>query len=262
MPKETLTASFTGFGPKLLANVALVCLVVLSSWRVVDLFVVYVVEIAVLLLVYAVAALFAQRPLVAEGRNLTLPGVSRQQGRDESRWGGDPWTVTLSDALPPLYPRNVRLVWMSLVWGFGFLALPVLALEYTVTPTSKRGALLLGTVFVLTALHIRTLRREYFGRKHHERMSVHMVLEVPGRVVAFWAIALALLVVLGGASLFALYAIQTQTGVELLDELVFVAQGIVICGKSAVDWLRYQAETASDPNALAAWFRPEDPLSE
>lgn len=253
--------SSVGFVPTLLSNLLPVAGILWFDWQVSDLFTVYWVEIWVLLVVYCGAALFAQQPLVSKGRTLTLPGVHRQQTRNESRWGGEPQTVTLLESIPPVYPRNFRLVRMTFLWGAGFLLLPLL--EFGGAMASSFSLSLFGTAAAMMVSHALDLRREFFARRQYEELSAHMVLEIPGRLVMFWTIYLAVLVFVGGIILVTVGALSQQGGLTLPEGVsVLIFQSMVVVGKLGIEWSKYRAEHDPEPSGFATWFLPEDPRTE
>lgn len=252
------SSSYFGFVPTLLSNLLPVGGIVWLGWQVSDLFAVYWVEIWVLLFVYGIAALFAQKPLVAKDRTLALPGVSRQKGRNESRWGGEAKRISVTESLPPIYPRNFRLVRMTIIWGVGFLLLPLL--RFTSAITSSLSLPLLGTAVAMALSHSVKIRREYFAQEKYKTMSAHMVLEIPGRLIIFWTIYVAALLVIGGGILVGVGAIAYETGFDFPNSTpIVVFQAAIVFGKIGIEWSKYRAENESEPEGFSTWFLPENP---
>ncbi|SFR53077.1 DUF6498-containing protein [Halogeometricum limi] len=245
------------FAPTLLSNLLPLVGVVALDWRVVEVLTIYWLELGTTFLVYGVAALFARRPVVLDGRNLHLPGVSRDTDR-RGKWERDPSSVALPGPLPPVYPRNLRLVRMSLIWGFGFLALPLFG-NWGLVGDVLSPALAL-TALAMVASHLDQLRREYFGEKQYEEMSAHMVLEIPGRLLFFAACYLALVGSAGIVlALFAVGVDDSNTVLLTAFEAELAVVTVVVFGMLFVEWSRFRAEHDPDPSGLATWFLPENP---
>lgn len=220
---------------------------------------VYWLEIGTTFVVYGGAALFAQCPVVLEGRDLYLPGVSRHAERRE-KWEQEPNPVELPGQLPPIYPRNLRLVRMSLIWGFGFLVFPLIGENFALVKEVLSPSLAL-TALAMIISHLVQLRREFFGKAQYEEMSPHMVLEIPGRLLFFAAVYVALITVVGGGVLvFLLLLVQEATGAAVPDFDLSLRFAIaMVLGKIAVEWSRFRAENEENPTGFATWFLPEDP---
>ncbi|WP_049970199.1 DUF6498-containing protein [Haladaptatus cibarius] len=259
---ENTPASRVGFAPTLLANLLPLGGIIWLDWRISELFAIYWIEIWILLFTYGSAALFAQRPLIAKGRTMTLPGVSRDKARDESRWGGEPRTISLFESLPPMYPRNFRLTGLSLVWGIGLLVQPVLMFDNTLNLLSTHSLSLAGTAVAIAGSHLFELRREFFADRQYEEMSAHMVLEIPCRVIFFAFCYVMCLLFVGVLCLLAIGAIIQQTNLHIPDEAVVLSfVTLVVLGKVFIEWSKYRAETEPNPNGFATWFLAEDPRS-
>ncbi len=245
-----------GFAPTLLGNLLPLVGTLAFDWRVTELFVVYWAELWVFLFVYAALAAFARRPVVAADRHLTLPGVSRAAGRKETRWTGDPRTVSLP-WLPPVYTRNLPLVGHTLVWGAGLLTVPVLASGYGET---LLGAVSLPLALALAGITLSRLldARTFLGAGRHETMSAHMVLEIPAREVAF-AFCYVLFVLAFGTFTFVGVALVLGGSPVGGTVVVTLFVGALVLGRTAIDYSRHRAERADDPSGFAAWFVPEDP---
>lgn len=248
----------TEFLPVLASNLLPLVGVLLLDWQFVTVIAVYWVEIAVTFVVYGVAGLFAQRPVVLDDREVYLPGVSRTAERRE-RWDREPDAVGLPGGLPSVYPRNARLVGLSLVWGFGMLAvvtLPVPALRAAL----GAGSVLLAAA-AMTLSRLEDLRRGFFAKRRYEQLSVHQVLEIPGRLLVFAACYLAVVVVFGGGTVVGLALLAREAVGYTLPEGAYVLLfgASMVAGKIAVEWWRFRAENEAVPTGFAAWFRPEDP---
>lgn len=186
-----------------------------------------------------------------EGRNLYLPGVSRHAERPE-KWEREPNPIELPGSLPPIYPRNFRLVRMSLLWGFGFLVFPLIRENFALVEEVISPPLVFTALAMLVS-HLVQLRREFFAEQQYEEMSAHMVLEIPGRLLFFAAIYVALVTVVGGGTLLSLlFVVQEATGI-LIPEfgLGIPFAAAMVIGKLMVEWSRFQAEHEQSPTGFA-----------
>lgn len=247
------------FLPTLVLNLVPAFGIFVFDWRVLEVLAVYWVEMATSFVVYGGAAVFAQRPVVVEGRDVYLPGVSRNAERPE-KWDQEPNPVELPGRLPPLYPRNLRLVSMSLIWGFWFLTFPLIKESFALVEEVLSPSLALAALAMMISQLVQ-LRREFFGKAQYEEMSPHMVLEIPGRLLLFAIVYISLVTVVGGGVLvYLLVLIQEATGIAVpnLDFWLWFATAMVL-GKIAVEWSRFRAENEENPTGFATWLLPENP---
>ncbi|ELZ44766.1 hypothetical protein C463_07417 [Halorubrum californiense DSM 19288] len=230
------------------------------GWRVGELLAVYWIEVAVLVVAHAAAAMFAERPIRLEDRSFYITGYDEDAERDEV-WERDPEPIRLVSWLPPIYRRNFRVVRRSL-GIFAFMLFPLFpvgwdALSY-LTPTVG-----LATLSVCGA-QVAEVRREFFAERAYEEQSPYMVVEAAQRVVFFYFVV----AVLTGVSVTAgiavieaalapglLDAVADAVGVEvlLLPYLLPIA-----LGKATVEWSRRRAFLEDDPDGIATWFTGED----
>jgi hypothetical protein len=252
------TVGLVEFFPTLVSHLLPLVGILLFDWRFVELFAVYWIEIAVLFTVYAGAALFAERPIVLDDRDIYLPGVSRSEERDE-KWNREPRPVSVFGGCPPIYPRNARLVGLTLVWGFGLLVVLTLPTPGLRTALASESILITAGAMMVSRLY--DLGRYFFGRRRYTELSAHQVLEVPGRVLVFVLCYLAVVGLVGGGGLVFLAVVARDvSGYVLPDSVYVVSFGLaVVGGKIAVEWWRFRAENATDPTGFAGWFRPEEP---
>jgi len=252
------------FVPVVLSNLLPLVGVVVLDWNLVQVLATYWIEMAVMLVVYSGAALFAERPIVLDGRDLYLPGVSDETELGE-KWDGDPRRVHLPGSLPPIYPRNGFMIFMSLLFGAFWVAIPVWG-EFEYLPVASAvSPTVLVAAFGIGVSQLAEIRREFFGQRRYEEMSVHMVLEIPLRVIVF---AGGLLLVLHVVGILVLVAIHQLVG-PWVFETVLTGRVIAICyalvvilAMLAVEWSRFWASREPDPGGLADWFTPEDPREE
>ena len=83
------------FLPGLVLNAGLVVAVVVFGWSLLEIAVVYVLEVAVINLVYLAVALFTPQPI---------------EDLDEERWNTAPTPIQPIPQIPPVYLRNARFV--------------------------------------------------------------------------------------------------------------------------------------------------------
>lgn len=246
-----------GFTPTLLANCLPLVGIGLLGWRVPAVLAVYWLEMATAFLAYGGAAMFAARPVVLEGREeFVLPAVGRESER-AGKWEREPNPIELPGSLPPVYPRNLRLVAATLFWGFGLLVVvPLVAAPAAVGRVLSLP--LVATAATVLGSHLLDLRREFFSGGRYAEQSAHVVLEIPARLLAFASIYLAVAAVVGGVSLLIAVALLAEFGLTPPDAGVLFGVAMV-GGKLLAEWGRFRAEHADDPGWLGRWFLPEDP---
>jgi hypothetical protein len=238
--------------------------VVAFGWRVGELLAVYWIEVAALVLAHAAAAMFAERPIVLEGRSFYITGYDEDAERDEV-WEREPEPIHLVSWLPPVYRRNARVVRRSL-GVFAFLLFPLLPVGWDafsyLTPTVG-----LAAVGVCGA-QVAEVRREFFADRAYEERSPYMVVEAAQRVVFFY-IVIGLLTVVPVT--FGIFAIEAALAPGLLDGLAdaFGAEVLLLpyllpitLAKATVEWGRRRAVREDDPDGVATWFTGEDPRRE
>jgi hypothetical protein len=238
--------------------------VVAFGWRVGELLAVYWIEVAVLVLAHAAAAMFAERPIVLSDRSFYITGYDEDAERDEV-WERDPEPIHLVSWLPPIYRRNARVVRRSL-GVFVFLLVPFLPLGLDafsyLTPTVG-----LAAVGVCGA-QVAEVRREFFADRAYEERSPYMVVEAAQRVVFFYIVIGMLTLVPVTAVVF---AIEAALAPGLLDGLAdaYGAEVLLVpyllpvtLAKATVEWSRRRAVHEEEPDGIATWFTGEDPRRE
>lgn len=83
-------------------NFALIIGVVVFQWDLVEIVVVYLIEVAIIQLFFFPVALFTPEPV---------------EGRDGDVWDTDPTPLQPIDILPPVYWRNIKFVWSKAVFN-------------------------------------------------------------------------------------------------------------------------------------------------
>ena len=234
------------------------------GWRVGELLAVYWIEVAVLVIAHAAAAMFAERPIRLEDRSFYITGYDEDAERDEV-WETDPEPIRLVSWLPPIYRRNARVVRRSL-GVFAFLLFPLLpvswdALSY-LTPTVG-----LATLGVCGA-QVAEVQREFFADRAYEERSPYMVVEAAQRVVFFYFVigVLTVIPVTAGVAV-----TEAALAPGLLDRIAdaFGVEVVLLpyllpitLAKAVVEWGRRRAVREADPNGVATWFTGEDPRRE
>jgi hypothetical protein len=234
------------------------------GWRVGELLAVYWIEVAVLVLAHAAAAMFAERPIVLEDRSFYITGYDEDAERDEV-WEREPDPTHLVSWLPPIYRRNFRVVRRSL-GVFLFLLFPLVpvgwdALSY-LTPTVGLAAL------GVCGAQVAEVRREFFAERAYEERSPYMVVEAAQRVVYFYIVVGMATVIPVTVGLFVVEAALAPGLLDRVGEAVGVG-GILLpyllpitLAKAVVEWGRRRAVREDDPDGVATWFTGEDPRRE
>ncbi|WP_242492829.1 DUF6498-containing protein [Halogeometricum borinquense] len=261
LSNQGTNTSSVSFLPTLVANLLPFFGILLLDWRVGELLAVYWLEIGTALLGYSVAALFAQLPIVLDGRSFYLPGTGPDVERHE-KWEREPAPVEVPGPLPPIYPRNIRLVLTLLIagcfiLGFFLFASPEFASPGILTALGSPSIALTAVGMILSDWY--RLYREFFREKQYEEMSAYMVLEIPGRFLVFAASYVVLLSTVGMLTL-ASFLMITQTEFARLGfEFEQLVAGAMVLGKIAVEWSQFRTENEEDPTGFATWFRPDNP---
>lgn len=259
MPHDPLPVNW-GVGPTVAAQLLPLGGIAFVGWELAEVLAIYWLELWAVLVVYAGAALFAERPVVLEGRTIHLPGVSRRSSKSRDRWDGEQTGIEFAAWLPPIYPRNGRLVGWSLVWGIGFCSLPVLAFGFGAIESVLAPGVVLAAIAIGLS-QIAYVARTFFGEERYADMSVHMVLEIPVRLITFAFAFLLTVVVLGaGIVILGAYLAEVLVGYEMGPRIFEALLATpVVFGRLAVEWSRTRAETADDPSGFATWFTPQNP---
>ncbi|ELZ35837.1 DUF6498-containing protein [Halorubrum tebenquichense] len=238
--------------------------VVAFGWNVGELLAVYWIEVAVLVIAHACAAMFAERPIDLSNRSFYITGYDEDTERDEV-WEHDPEPIRLASWLPPIYRRNVGVVRRSL-GVFVFLLVPLLpvgwdALSYL---TPAVGLAALG----VCGAQVAEVRREFLAEQAYEDRSPYMVVEAAQRVVFFYFM---IGIVTVTAVTFGIFVVEAAIAPGALDEFAeaFGVEVVVLpyllpitLAKATVEWGRRRAFREDDPDGIATWFTGEDPRRE
>jgi hypothetical protein len=254
------------FGAICIANLLPIVGIPVFGWAFSTLVLLYWLDLVTLLLVYGVCSLFAQQPIVVEGRNMRLAWIARH-GTDDD-WSALSRPIQLSERLPPIYVQNLKLLVPNLVVGMGLMlgvgssilnvvqGYPTGSLRWLSALASLSPTVLIGVV-AMVATQCGGVYRSYFKPRRYERMSAHMVLEIPIRpIILLFAASLAgfIAVVLMAIAMDA--AVGGRAGYWTL---VVLGIGGFLALKLAIEWGRLRAERADDPAGFVGWFTPEDP---
>ena len=222
-----------GFLPTVVANLIPLTGVSFFGWDPGTLAFVYAVELLVAVLAAGIKGLFAQQPPDYDqlgqshggGRLYESDGTVETTPSDLERRLG---RVTLVDALPPVYPRNVSSlsssVEISLFFAivlFGFLAAVVDPLAAVTEP-----AVVVSVVSLLVS-HVAVIDRQYLRQRRYKTASPRSVFAVPTQEAGVVAGVLVL-------------------GATGLDTTAFLLVAVVV--KTLVDWGSYRE------NGLFGWF--------
>lgn len=254
------------FVPILLANVLPVAGIGLFGWTFTTVFVLYWFDLLTLLLVYGACSLFAQRPIVVEGRDMRLAWVA-ERGPDD-RWGEPSKGVRLSERLPPIFAQNVRLLVPNLVLGLALVLAaggvvlnflhghPAGSLRWLSELSALPATTLVGAA-ATAGSHCFDVYRSYFRDKRYERLSAHMALEIPIRPIILLFVA-SVVGFLGISSI--AIAVDAVIGESAADwTLVSLGVGGFLLVKLLIEWGRFRAEDEDDADGVGVWFTPEDP---
>jgi len=234
------------------------------GWRVGELLAVYWIEVAVLVIAHAAAAMFAERPIRLTDRSFYITGYDEDAERDEV-WETEPEPIHLVSWLPPIYRRNARVVRRSL-GIFAFLLFPLLgvgwdALSYL---TPSVGLASLG----VCGAQVAEVRREFFAERAYEEQSPYMVVEAAQRVVFFYFVVGVLTVISVTAGIVVIEAalapglLDGVAGAVGVETLLLPYLLPITLAKATVEWGRRRAAREDDPDGIATWFTGEDPRRE
>ena len=233
----------------------------------------YCIDATALFVVYGGCAMFAHRKSLLGQREGTLVPVL---GGDDD-WSDDPRTIALHRSLPPIYPRNLRVVVPSVLFGafVVFSAGAVVAVDAdhtgsgrpTVDPSSFLSGfseftspLLLGAGLLIVSVHVLTVLRTYFPDRRYEEVSAYLTLEVPTRYLLIYLGAFVLYFVLVFLILWTTELVTSVSNAGWIGP-VTVLGGFFVT-KLVLERGRLRAELSVDPGGFAAWFVPKDPRSE
>ena len=94
------------YSAPIITHVFLAVGILFFNWSVVEILFLYIVEAAVVHVLFVTVALFAAQPI---------------DGHDGDKWADEPVPVTLLSVLPPIYTRNVRLVGKYMIFGLMYI---------------------------------------------------------------------------------------------------------------------------------------------
>lgn len=254
------------FGAICIANLLPIVGIPVFGWAFSTLVLLYWVDLLTLLLVYGGCSLFAQQPIVVEGRTMRLAWVARHGAEDD--WSELLRPIQLSERLPPIYVQNLKLLVPNLVVGVGLMlgagssilnvvqGYPPGSLRWLSALASLSPTVLIGVGAMVTAQCI-GVYQSYFEPRRYERMSAHMVLEIPIRpIVLLFAASLAGFVAVVLAAITMDAAVGGRAGYWTL---VVLGIGGFLALKLAIEWGRFRAERTDDPAGFVGWFTPENP---
>ncbi|NGM71007.1 hypothetical protein G6M89_18690 [Natronolimnobius sp. AArcel1] len=255
------------FGAIALANLLPVVGYFVFSWGYTAVFLLYWVDIVALWLVYCGCALFAQRRSHYEEREQQI----LIQPLGDQFWSDTPRTI---GPLPPIYPRNLRviiptgvfIVLASFVLGAALLERtpgegmpghtvgnPEAFLANFSVLTSPS---LFGTALLFIAIHIATTYRIYIRPQKYKEMSAYSILELPARFILIYLGGLMMLIPVFFVGLLIAEFISSDSLAGVLPYALFVTL------KLALERGRFHAERSAPADGFPSWFVPDDPRSE
>lgn len=104
----------------IITHVFLVVGILFFNWNVVEIVFLYLVEVAVIHVLFVTVALFAAQPI---------------DGHDGDKWADEPVPTTLVQVLPPVYRRNSGLVGKYMLFGLMY----ILPFFYSLAQIADRG---------------------------------------------------------------------------------------------------------------------------
>ncbi|EMA29363.1 DUF6498-containing protein [Halobiforma nitratireducens] len=255
------------FGAIALANLLPVVGYFLFDWDYAAVFMLYWLDLVALWLVYCGFALFAQQRSHYEERE--QPVLIKPLGGDF--WGNTPRKI---GPLPPIYPRNLRVIIPSCVFiMFAIFVGGAALLEGTTDggmPGSTTGDLLafLANFSVFTSapifaaallfivIHIVTAYRIYIRSQQYEEISAYIILELPARFILVYVCGLMLLVFVFLIGLLIAEFVGSDTFAAVLPYVLFVTL------KLTLERGRFHAERSAPADGFPSWFLPDPPQSE
>ena len=98
--------AFKDYYAPIITHVFLVVGILFFNWNVVEIVFLYLVEVAVIHVLFVTVALFAAQPI---------------DGHDGDKWANEPVPITLVSMLPPVYRRNSGLVGKYMLFGLMYI---------------------------------------------------------------------------------------------------------------------------------------------
>ncbi len=104
----------------IITHVFLVVGILFFNWSVVEVVFLYLIEVAVIHVLFVTVALFAAQPI---------------EGHDGDKWANEPAPITLISVVPPIYSRNISLVGKYMIFGFMY----ILPFIYAIVQVAERS---------------------------------------------------------------------------------------------------------------------------
>ncbi|WP_066415798.1 DUF6498-containing protein [Halorubrum aethiopicum] len=233
MPESVEGTSSDAFGVArddlsvLVTHLFLVVGIVFFRWNLGEIVLVYLVDVAVTLVLFGTAALFAARPI--------------EDGEAE-KWREEPTPIEIAPFLPPLYGRNVRLVASELFRGGFFLCFfAAIALSlFDWTLSSLRSTSIGVTVLAVCGSQLaRVWRQCIAGESYRDRSpadAIGLALRPIGRLIVIALYVVAPVTAALGVTLILLLDVESTAALPYGDTIVLLAY-VVPVGAASV-WLR------------------------
>ena len=144
--------------PPIITHLFLVVGIIAFQWNVLEILLIYVVEIAVINLLFTVAALFAARPI---------------DDRDSEKWNREPSPIRIVSFLPPVYRRNVGVAVKQFLASLFYLSVMFLAVVQFVQETNLSMSYSSAGLAVLAICISQATRvwRQFFADQSYQERS-------------------------------------------------------------------------------------------
>ncbi len=149
---------FQDYIPPIITHVLLVVGILFFNWSVIELLFLYLIEVAVIHVLFVTAALFAAQPIA---------------DHDADKWQREPDPIQLVSVLPPVYRRNTGLVRKYMFFGFIY----ILPFFYAISDFAEQSlsSLLSPTIsFAVLAICVSQVARawrQFFANQSYRERS-------------------------------------------------------------------------------------------
>lgn len=147
----------------IITHVLLVIGIVFFNWSVIEIVLLYLIEIAVIHVLFVTVALFAAQPI---------------EGHDGDKWQREPTPIRLVPLLPPVYDRNVGMVLKYMFFGAIYI-LPFMHAVVQLTNQSIPSLISSTVALAILAIFITQLLRVWqqflADRAYHNRSPAEAI---------------------------------------------------------------------------------------
>jgi len=265
--KQRIKGDRFEFGVIALVNLLPIVGYFVFDWEYTAVFLLYWVDIVVLWLVYCGCALFAQRRSHYEERE--QPILIKPLG--DRFWSENPRKI---GPLPPIYPRNLRVIIpSSIAIMFASFALGAALLEgdpdkgmpgttmgdpmaFLANFSVFTSPPIFGAALLFIVIHTVTAYRIYIRPRQYEETSAYSTLELPARFILVYLGGLMVCVFAFLVGLLIAELIVSDSVARVFPYVLFVTL------KVALERGRFYAERLAPANGFPSWFVPNEPRSE